>query len=229
MCDRPTADFGGESGERRGSKLTDAALAAAAVAAGHPLPQLLLPFYNFYRDVQRERFTSFMHQVALEGVASDLLERASREPRIADLFADAAQTAVATELERKRVALARILKSGMARDVDAAIDEEALLLRALSPLEAPHIVILDVMRTRHVLPDGREIALGTAMDAEILSILYPPGRPVLRILMSQLESWGLVIDDQPPATAQWTNARWAVTEFGARLCRFLQETPNPPG
>lgn len=211
------------------SKALAPLLSAAAALSGQPLAQALAELLPLVvRKARQERLRDFVQEVIQELPPEELLARVQREPRIADLFTDAARTAMETDLEQKRRALAKVLKLGFFRSDDAEIDEERMFLRAIAPLEVPHLRILDILRQPPPMPDGGRIAVGTALSEELLHGFYPQAGQHLRALMTQLESWGLVVDDQPASTRQPSNSRWVVTLLGQQVYEFLKDT-RPEG
>lgn len=205
-------------------------LGAAAALSGQPLAQALAELLPLViHEARRDRLRAFVQDVIKELPPEELLERVQREPRIADLFTDAARTAMETDLERKRRALARVLRLGFFRRDDAEIDAERMYLQAIAPLETPHLRILDIMRNPPAMADGGRIGVGTPLSEELLHGFYPQPGQLLRALMTQLESWGLVVDDQPPSTRQSSNARWTVTLLGQNVYEFLKDAPEEDG
>jgi hypothetical protein len=155
----------------------------------------------------------------------DLHERVTTDPRAANLWADTLAVAAETEDDRKRVAMARVLRLGLFREDDAEIDPERFYLRAIAPLETAHLLILDLMRHPQEMKDGGRIRVGTPWGRDRLTEFRPQLAPVLDLLMTQMETWGLVVDDQPASTRQPSNASWRVTGFGEKVYKFLEQTP----
>lgn len=202
-------------------------LGAAAALSGQPLAQALTELLPLViHEARQDRLRDFVQEVIKELPPEELLERVQREPRIADLFTDAARTAMETDLERKRRALARVLRLGFFRQDDAEIDAERMYLQAIAPLETPHLRILDIMRNPPTMADGGRIAVGTPLSEDLLHGFYPEPGQLLRALVTQLESWGLIVDDQPASTRQPSNARWTVTLLGQNVYEFLKDVPE---
>lgn len=219
----------GDTG-RGPSRVLAPMLSAAAALSGQPLAQALAELLPLViSEARQQRLRDFVQEVIAEVPPEELLERVQREPRIADLFTDAARTAMDTDLERKRRALARVLRLGFFTSDDAEIDAERMYLRAIAPLEIPHLRLLDIMRQPPQMADGGRIGVGTPLSEELLHGFYPAAGQLLRALMTQLESWGLVLDDQPASTRQASNARWTATLLGQRVYEFLNETPGGTG
>ena len=216
-----------ETGPRRfaPSKALAPLLGAAAALSGQPLAQALAELLPVViHEARQDRLRDFVQEVIKELPPEELLERVQRESRLADLFTDAARAAMETDLERKRRALAKVLRLGFFRRDDAEIDAERMYLQAIGPLETPHLRILDIMRNPPTMADGGRISVGTPLSEELIHGFYPEPGQLLRALMTQLESWGLVIDDQPASTRQPSNARWTVTLLGQNVYEFLKET-----
>lgn len=168
-----------------------------------------------------------MREMEELGDLDAMYDQILNQPRAANLFADAVRAASETEIDRKRRALARVLHLGLFRSDDAELDIERMYLQAIAPLEVPHLRILDTMRHEQMMSDGGRIPVGSQWSSERLVEFYPECAPVLETLMTQLESWGYVRDDQPASTRQPNNARWVVTTFGGKIYEFLRDTPEP--
>lgn len=203
-----------------------ASLASASALVGHPLPAALLPFLGLVRGHQHRRFEAFMKDVEKLRALDELHDQIVREPRAANLFADAARAAWETDIDQKRRALANVLHRGLFREDDAELDIERMYIQAIALLEVPHLRILDTMRHVQTMKVGGKIPVGSQWPSERLIEFYPECAPVLPTLMTQLESSGLVVDDQPASTRQPENARWRVTAFGGKVYEFLKQTPD---
>lgn len=205
-------------------------ISAAAALSGQPLAQALAELLPLViREAREDRLRDFVEEVVSAIPPEQLLRRVQEDRRVADLFTDAARTAMETDLERKRRALARVLKQGFFRSDDAEIDAERMYLQAIAPLEVPHLRILDIMRQPPPLPGGETIAVGTSLTEELLHGFYPQAGQLLKALMTQLESWGLVLDDQPASTRAPSNAKWTVTLLGQNVYEFLKDSPDDAG
>lgn len=201
-----------------------AAVAAIAGLSGEPLAAALAPILQLVVSTAREdRLKEFVGNVIERISPEELLRRVHTEPRINDLFTDTARAAVETELERKRKALAKVLRDGFFRTDDAELDVERMYLQAIAPIEVAHLRILDLMSHEQTMGDGGRISVGSSWPEERLHEFYPQAGPMLRPLMTQLEGWGIVVDDQPPSTRQPSNAKWSVTPFGSSVYGYLDE------
>lgn len=179
---------------------------------------------DLWGDWQQKRAQEFADHL-VDGLEEDGVVRLAtaieREP---ELFVDAFRVAIATDLQRKRQALARILRESTFHEMQEA-DEERLLLRAIEPLGVQHLEILDILRHPQD-QDGNPIGAGTSLGYDLIKPRYNYSLIYLPTFMSQLEGWGLILDTQPASTNAPDNARFRVTSFGERLYRFLEEATD---
>lgn len=202
-----------------------AALASLVAASHGDVAGALVPWlHNLWADLQNQRAKEFAEQLVEdldEEAAVRIATAIEREP---ELFVDAFRAAIATDLERKRRALARVLRESTFHEMEES-DEERLLLRAIEPLEVQHLEILDILRHPED-QDGSPIGAGTSLGYDLIKPRYNYSLIYLPTFISQLEGWGLIVDTQPASTNAPDNARFRVTSFGERLYRFLEEATD---
>lgn len=119
---------------------------AGAFVGAAASPMLEAPLQRAFDEVtgRRRRSASTLLQSAADraGVEADrLVEEALATPETTQLLADALMAASNTVNESKINGLARALSRGLGHD-DARIDEEALVIDALSTVETAHIRVL---------------------------------------------------------------------------------------
>lgn len=137
----------------------------------------------------------------LDRSPDDMVADALRDPLQTQLLGDAIQAAARTMNEQKLRALSRALANGLGHD-QARLDEEALVLAALSEVDTPHIKVLIELgperrrsRTTSTNLRGR-IAPSRGRTAAILSDACNMGEPAARAALSVLERAGLAVPDE---------------------------------
>jgi hypothetical protein len=209
--------------KRPGHVLATVAKTAAGIS-GEPVAQALAGMLEIVQNVRWQRYQDFVAEVSQTSSMEELLEGVGRDERATDMFVDAAQAAMETDLRRKRSALAKVLREGLFREDDAELDEERVILRALGPLDVVHLRILDLMHQAHDIPGGPSIPLGSPMGFETFAKLYPQAARLIPTFMTQLAGWGIIEDSQVTSRREPTNARWIMTNFGERVYGFLADT-----
>lgn len=192
------------------------------MAEGGLAPALVPWLQDLWGVLQQKRAQEFAQHL-VSGLDEDATVRLAtaiaEEP---ELFVDAFRIAIATDLQRKRQALALILRESAFHEMDES-DEERLLLRAIEPLEVQHLKILDILRHPQD-QDGNPIGAGTSLGYDLIKPRYNYSSIYLPTFLSQLEGWGLILDTQPASTNAPDNARFRLTSFGERVYKFLDET-----
>ena len=150
-----------------------AVAAVVGASAGGPLGALLGValeplLYELVRgswqeigDLRQRSVGRMVQDVArrLDSTPDDVVERARSTPERTQLFADAMSQAAQTFNVQKIQALARALANGLAGD-DARIDEERLVVAALSNVEEPHVKVLLQLPGRRSAPSVSATGLG---------------------------------------------------------------------
>jgi len=116
-------------------------------------PGLEGPLAELWKDLSEERKAREIERAGtfLDSVKGDeatletIVRRMLESERVADLFEGAMDAALRTSLEKKRQALGRVVRATLLDD--ARVDEAELLLRALGPLEQPHVHLLETLRS----------------------------------------------------------------------------------
>lgn len=166
----------------------------------------------------------------------ELLERLVDDDRHAQLLAAALEAAARTALRGKVLALARVL-ANVARERDVAtVDREAVILRALADLEAPHVQVLHelgLMRTGDGTARGRAgETLPKSMP--VLENLLPTHVEVLEPLLGTLAAHRAAVYKtadrtltRPPTAMD--RPGWYVTSFGYTLLDYLADAVDELG
>ncbi len=197
------ASIGGVPGAAIGAASSDYILAVAT---------------ETYRELSGRRRASvqrLIDQASREASedAEVLVARALQDEAASQLLLDAVMAASETLLTWKVDSLGRALARGLTDD-QARIDEERLIVLAISDLEPPHVkTLVIVSRARRALT--RESIEGNVglSDADIvIPVLLRHGL----VRVPRLE--GLTAGDPPPS--------WEITRFGQRVLQALGGDPG---
>ncbi|WP_158717791.1 hypothetical protein [Streptomyces sp. NRRL F-2664] len=147
------------------------------------------------------------------------------------LMSETVQSAMATPLDEKIIALGRCLGRGV-RD-ETTVDAERLRVRGLASIEPPEVKLLEVIsRQTYPAPTGwAQDRLPGWRRPEILNEL-PGFAMALDASIARLTAEGLVIDDGigrlPGDDAPDAREMWVLTDFG-RDCLALLRAVSPIG
>jgi hypothetical protein len=134
--------------------------------------------------------------------AGELGDQMGRSPRTRLLTATAAEGAAKTAWPPKVLALGKVLADGLIADDDAVVDHAGFALTAMTALERPHLVLLDLLANvgpprmydrrsyEPVMEEGSDRVYGWG-ELELLAE-RPQLRPVLRSVVAMLETHALI-------------------------------------
>lgn len=118
-------------------------------------------------------------------------EKAVASERSLELLARTLTIAQDTALRDKRRALGRALAAGIAGD-NAKIDDELLFVRAVADIDTPHIRLLALMASEHIIPPDMQSENVGGWSLETIATRDPGLGGVIPPLLATLESHGLV-------------------------------------
>jgi hypothetical protein len=146
------------------------ALGAAAGAGMTPyLATLVDNVLDEWRKDQRDNIADMAEAAAITAglSAGELGERMGRSHRTRLLTATAAEGAAKTAWPRKVCALGRVLADGLIADDEAKIDIVQLAMTAMTDLERPHVMVLDLLANYGVINVEEDPARGIPFRFEI--------------------------------------------------------------
>jgi hypothetical protein len=171
---------------------------------------------------------SLQHAADTAGLSLDQLEhRIVARPITVELTARALDAAARTNLEAKIRALGTALATGALAEDDALVDQELIIVQALTPLEAPHVKVLHLASTPRVpSPDGdpyRKSYLNWADDDLIKR--YPQAADTMHAILGTLVGVGALA---PTTEAAWHGGTtYEISPFGRALLARLMAVGNP--
>ena len=218
-----------------------------AAAGGGMTPYLTALVDNVldeWRRDQRGNIADMAAAAAATGGFSpgELGGRMGRSPRTRLLTATAAESAAKTAWPPKVRALGRVLADGLIAGDEAQIDIVQLALAAMTDLERPHVMVLDLLANYGVVNGGEDPARGIPFrfevkparevdrdadvgdpnwipdwrDREILIARPQLGQAYLSI-MATLQRHALI------AQNRYRTHAWAATELGDRVLGYYIE------
>lgn len=160
-----TAAVAAAIGERLGGPL------GAAVGAGMTpyLDALVDNVLNEWRRDQRDNVAEMAETAAITAGVNpqELGERMGQSQRTRLLTATAAESAAKTAWPPKVRALGRVLADGLIADDEAKIDMVQLALTAMTELERPHVMVLDLIANYGVVNAEEDPTKGIPFRFEI--------------------------------------------------------------
>jgi hypothetical protein len=122
-----------------------------------------------WRRNQRDNIADMAETAATTGGFSpeELGEHMGRSPRTRLLTATTAESAAKTAWPHKVRALGRVLADGLIADDEAKIDIVELALTAMTDLERPHVMVLDLLANHGVVNVEEDPAKGIPFKFEI--------------------------------------------------------------
>ncbi len=175
---------------------------------------------------RREESTSEVLQLAADmaGVPVDeVARRAVADERTLELAGEAIWAAWQTLNADKIRGLARALANGLT--AEERIDQERLVIAALSDMEAVHIKVLDFMDQPNRYRAHRSSSWQVGELTAELPGLQAAFRPVLAVLerhylVKLVENWAAVEDKD--------RGDWILTSFGRVCLEHLRQRPDAP-
>lgn len=225
-----------------GTQAATAALAAAAgmrlggvlgAAAGAGMtPYLVALVDNVRGEWQRDQRKNIADMAEAAAAAAgyspeELGEQIGLSPRTRLLTATAAESAAKTAWPPKVIALGKVLAAGLIADDDAQIDMAQLALAAMTDMERPHVVLLDLLvhcwaATEHEDPATGEWVVDIrprsrpeegGWSPQAIAVARPQLGPVLASLIGMIQMHGLA--------AQESN--WKATDLGVQVLDYYNE------
>ncbi|MDQ4144923.1 MAG: hypothetical protein M3198_14530 [Actinomycetota bacterium] len=175
-----------------------------------------------YRSRRAEEFVDDVTRGARLDVA-ELFERIRNDPRLAAMFEQAVEAAVAEVDARKRKGLARALTSGLIAADDAEVDVAQLVLSTLNNLQPAHVRLLDLLKKLPPLEGHAQLSPGTPLADSDIHALWPGVGNALTVVAAQLLSWGLIINVNTGLVGGHTEGRYSVSPFGEAVYGYLEE------
>jgi hypothetical protein len=214
----------------------------AAVGAGMTpyLAALVDNVIDEWRRNQRDNIADMAETAAATaGLGPEELgEQMGRSQRTRLLTATAAESAAKTAWPHKVRALGRVLADGLIADDEAKIDIVELALTAMTDLERPHLIVLDLLANygvanaeenpakgipfRFEIKSAKDVDVGDPnwipdwRDREIL-IARPQLKEAYLSIMATLQRHALITQNRYRAHA------WAVTDLGGRILSYYIE------
>ena len=154
-----------------GAKLGGTLGAAAGAGMTPYLTALVDGVLDEWRKDQRDNIADMAETVATTAGFSpeELGERMGRSQRTRLLTATAAEGAAKTAWPHKVRALGRVLADGLIADDEAKIDVVQLALTAMTDLERPHLMVLDLLANYGVVDAEEDPGKGIPFSFEIKS------------------------------------------------------------
>jgi len=139
------------------------------------------------------------------------------------LLAQCVEGAMVTALHSKIRLFGKILKEGLLQDDPAVVDVASLRVRALVPIESPHVRLLAVIAGDKSLLPGTENHRGWK-SSELTEIL-PRYAAALEALLPTLSASGFVVDVSIGQYGGWKpgEERWEITSFGKDCLDMLKQ------
>jgi hypothetical protein len=163
--------------------------------------------------------------------AADLAHMAMENEQLCDLLATGLELGARTRLEKKRRALGAIVGRAFVHPNDSAIvDEAQLLLRAVGPLDAPHVMALARLHEGH-RSGTAGLADDEVTDAELDEVIQPVA--ARQAVVASLDNLGLALSSRSKgaSTSAFQSGRadiCQITDFGRRMLQFLQLEDGEP-
>ena len=220
-----------------------------AAVGGAVTPYLAALIDNVTEEWRRDQGANIADMAATAAETTglspeELGDRMGRSQRTRLLTATAAENAAKTAWPHKVRALGRVLADGLITDDEAKIDMVQLALTAMTDLERPHVILLDLLGNHAVVNVEEDPARGIPFRFEIKSagdvdvgdpnwipdwrdreilIARPQLEQAYLSIMATLQRHALI------AQNRYRTHAWAATDLGNRVLAYYIEASADAG